>query len=53
MRDLPGIILAGCLGERLKQLTQARARPAVPFGGKYHIAYSVENNFIKSGIQNV
>jgi glucose-1-phosphate adenylyltransferase len=53
MRDLLGIILAGGAGERLKPLTQVRAKPAVPFGGKYRIADFVVNNFINSGIQNV
>ena len=53
MRDLLGIILAGGAGERLKPLTQVRAKPAVPFGGKYRIIDFVVNNFINSGIQNV
>jgi len=53
MRNLLGIILAGGAGERLKPLTQVRAKPAVPFGGKYRIADFVVNNFINSGIQNV
>jgi glucose-1-phosphate adenylyltransferase len=53
MRDLLGVILAGGAGERLKPLTQVRAKPAVPFGGKYRIADFVVNNFINSGIQNV
>ena len=53
MRDLLGIILAGGAGERLKPLTLVRAKPAVPFGGKYRIIDFVVNNFINSGIQNV
>jgi len=53
MRDLLGIVLAGGAGERLKPLTMMRAKPAVPFGGKYRIIDFVLNNFINSGIQNV
>ena len=37
MRDLYTMILAGGRGERLLPLTQHRAKPAVPFGGKYRI----------------
>ena len=32
-----GMVLAGGKGERLYPLTQDRAKPAVPFGGKYRI----------------
>ncbi|HSK29672.1 MAG TPA: sugar phosphate nucleotidyltransferase, partial [Candidatus Limnocylindria bacterium] len=32
-----GIIMAGGKGERLSPLTQHRAKPAVPFGGRYRI----------------
>jgi glucose-1-phosphate adenylyltransferase len=32
-----GIIMAGGRGERLHPLTKDRAKPAVPFGGKYRI----------------
>ncbi|MDP2993438.1 MAG: sugar phosphate nucleotidyltransferase, partial [Deltaproteobacteria bacterium] len=32
-----GIILAGGLGRRLSPLTRQRAKPSVPFGGKYRI----------------
>lgn len=53
MKELLGIILAGGAGERLKPLTEVRAKPAVPFGGKYRIADFVVNNFINSGIQNI
>ena len=53
MRDLLGIVLAGGAGERLKPLTSMRAKPAVPFGGKYRIIDFVLNNFINSNIQNV
>ncbi len=53
MNDVMGIILAGGAGERLKPLTAVRAKPAVPFGGKYRIIDFVLNNLINSGIQNV
>jgi glucose-1-phosphate adenylyltransferase len=53
MRETLGIILAGGVGERLKPLTAVRAKPAVPFGGKYRIIDFVVNNFINSGIHDV
>ena len=53
MKELLGIILAGGAGERLRPLTTVRAKPAVPFGGKYRIIDFVINNFINSGLQNI
>ncbi len=53
MKDLLGIVLAGGAGERLKPLTAVRAKPAVPFGGKYRIIDFVLNSMINSGIQNI
>jgi glucose-1-phosphate adenylyltransferase len=53
MEDLLGIVLAGGAGERLKPLTSRRAKPAVPFGGKYRIIDFVINNFINSRMQNI
>lgn len=43
------MILAGGEGKRLLPLTQDRAKPAVPFGGRYRIIDFVLNNFINSG----
>ena len=43
------MILAGGVGKRLYPLTQDRAKPAVPFGGRYRIIDFVLNNFINSG----
>ena len=40
------MILAGGEGKRLFPLTQDRAKPAVPFGGRYRIIDFVINNFI-------
>ena len=37
-----GIVLAGGKGTRLYPLTRERAKPAVPFGGKYRIVDSSE-----------
>jgi glucose-1-phosphate adenylyltransferase len=45
-----GIILAGGRGERLFPLTQHRAKPAVPIGGRYRIIDFVLSNFVNSGI---
>jgi glucose-1-phosphate adenylyltransferase len=45
-----GIVLAGGKGTRLYPLTKERAKPAVPFGGKYRIIDFVLSNFINSGI---
>src|SRR5262245_1309585 len=48
-----GIILAGGKGTRLYPLTRERAKPAVPFGGKYRIIDFVLSNFINSGIHSI
>jgi len=43
-------VLAGGQGTRLYPLTKERAKPAVPFGGKYRIGRLVLSNLINSGI---
>jgi glucose-1-phosphate adenylyltransferase len=48
-----GIILAGGKGTRLFPLTKERAKPAVPFAGKYRIIDFVLSNFINSGIYSI
>jgi glucose-1-phosphate adenylyltransferase len=48
-----GIVLAGGRGERLFPLTNDRAKPAVPFGGKYRIVDFVLSNFVNSGIHRI
>ena len=47
--DVLVMILAGGEGKRLFPLTRDRAKPAVPFGGRYRIVDFVLNNFINSG----
>ena len=46
-------ILAGGKGTRLYPLTKERAKPAVPFGGRYRIIDFVLSNFINSGIYSI
>ena len=48
-----GIVLAGGKGTRLYPLTKERAKPAVPFGGKYRIVDFVLSNFINSGLYSI
>lgn len=48
-----GIVLAGGKGTRLYPLTKERAKPAVPFGGKYRIIDFVLSNFVNSGIYSI
>ena len=47
------MILAGGEGRRLAPLTDQRAKPSVPFGGKYRIIDFVLSNFINSGIDSI
>ena len=48
-----GIVLAGGRGTRLYPLTRERAKPAVPFGGKYRIIDFVLSNFVNSGLHSI
>ncbi len=52
-RNTLALIMAGGRGERLKQLTQWRAKPAVPFGGKFRIIDFPLSNCINSGIRRI
>jgi len=52
-RQTLAIILAGGKGSRLKQLTRWRAKPAVPFGGKFRIIDFPLSNCINSGIRSI
>jgi len=47
------MILAGGASERLSVLAEERAKPAVPFGGKYRIIDFTLSNCANSGIYNV
>ncbi len=48
-----GMVLAGGKGERLYPLTQDRAKPAVPFGGKYRIIDFTLSNCLNSGVRRL
>lgn len=47
------MVLAGGRGSRLHQLTDWRAKPAVPFGGKFRIIDFVMSNCVNSGIRRI
>mgnify|MGYP000205177769 CR=1 FL=1 len=47
------LVLAGGEGSRLRNLTKWRAKPAVPFGGKYRIIDFALSNCINSGIGKI
>ncbi|AJP48128.1 glucose-1-phosphate adenylyltransferase [Rugosibacter aromaticivorans] len=48
-----GIVLAGGRGSRLMQLTDWRAKPAVPFGGKFRIIDFTLSNCVNSGVRRI
>lgn len=50
---IKAVILAGGEGTRLATLTAKRAKPAVPFGGKYRIIDFTLSNCVNSGIFDV
>ena len=52
-RNTLALIMAGGRGERLKHLTTWRAKPAVPFGGKFRIIDFPLSNCINSGIRRI
>jgi len=52
-KNTVALILAGGRGSRLKQLTDWRAKPAVPFGGKFRIIDFPLSNCINSGIRRI
>ena len=52
-RNSMAIILAGGRGSRLRQLTDWRAKPAVPFGGKFRIIDFPLSNCVNSGIRRI
>ncbi len=52
-RDTFAVLLAGGRGSRLHQLTDWRAKPAVPFGGKFRIIDFTLSNCVNSGVKRV
>ena len=52
-RDAMAYVLAGGRGSRLMELTDIRAKPAVPFGGKSRIIDFALSNALNSGIRRI
>ncbi len=52
-RKTLALVLAGGQGSRLHELTEWRAKPAVPFGGKFRIIDFPLSNCVNSGIRRV
>lgn len=52
-RKTLALIMAGGRGSRLKNLTDWRAKPAVPFGGKFRIVDFPLSNCVNSGIRQI
>jgi glucose-1-phosphate adenylyltransferase len=52
-RDALALILAGGRGSRLGPLTDWRAKPAVPFGGKFRIIDFALSNCVNSGVRRI
>jgi glucose-1-phosphate adenylyltransferase len=52
-RSVLTLVLAGGEGERLSVLSQVRAKPGVPFGGKYRIIDFSLSNIVNSGLTDV
>jgi len=52
-KEMVAMLLAGGQGNRLYVLTNQRAKPAVPFGGKYRIIDFTLSNCANSGIDTV
>lgn len=52
-KNTVALILAGGRGSRLRDLTNWRAKPAVPFGGKFRIIDFPLSNCINSGIRRI
>ncbi|MDR3247808.1 MAG: glucose-1-phosphate adenylyltransferase [Treponema sp.] len=53
MAEVLSIVLGGGKGTRLFPLTQARAKPAVPFGGKYRLVDIPISNCINAGLRQI
>ncbi|MCB5187553.1 glucose-1-phosphate adenylyltransferase [Methylobacillus caricis] len=52
-KNTVALILAGGRGSRLKDLTNWRAKPAVPFGGKFRIIDFPLSNCMNSGVRRI
>lgn len=52
-KSILAMVLAGGEGTRLSPLTTERAKPAVPFGGKYRIIDFVLSNLLNSNIDRI
>lgn len=53
MNDVVALVMAGGTGERLKPLTDSRAKPAVPFGGVYRIIDFTLANCVNSQVTRI
>lgn len=53
MLDVLAVILAGGAGSRLSVLSEKRAKPSVPFGGKFRIIDFCLSNCVNSGIDHI
>jgi len=53
LQNILVMIMAGGEGSRLYPLTRERAKPAVPFGGKYRLIDFVLSNFLNSKIYSI
>ncbi|MCL2577819.1 MAG: glucose-1-phosphate adenylyltransferase [Defluviitaleaceae bacterium] len=52
-KEMIAMLLAGGQGSRLGVLTSSKAKPAVPFGGKYRIIDFAMSNCVNSGVDTV
>ena len=53
MKKVVAMILAGGEGARLSVLSEKRAKPSVPFAGKYRIIDFTLSNCVNSGIHHL
>lgn len=53
IQNAVAFVLAGGVGARLHPLTRDRAKPAVPFGGKYRVIDFTLSNCINSGVRQI
>jgi glucose-1-phosphate adenylyltransferase len=52
-RSAMAVVMAGGRGERLRDLTEQRCKPAMPFGGKFRIIDFVLSNCVNSGLRQI